>query len=387
VAFAPFVALCCLGLSVVAARQLTLRIDRSRSTAAWAEIQRVTDQIKALDAGVDRLSTAIGRLRGQQQDLTYQKQVALAELRQGLFCSQCMHSKSEIERSGESFEEHLRRVHGKPVPATQEQLRKKEQEFDQRIAALDEQIRGQETDRSAMLVERQGMASNRIARAIDAWRMALIAEDKDASTELRRRQTALAEQYAALLRSKAIADGERLGALEKQFADLLAFTRANDKYLEESRLSALTKLRDTVGQELAAKILPPNYSTPDLSWKFSTVKVGAKLEADRLAIFATLPISGYGHKVLDFQGGLKAGTDWFEQTMRVRAGFEAWGFGVGMERATEFKANRAFISDKPYVAMPAWASDAVSKFLMQHPSYDRYLAPTASQPTNLQVRP
>jgi len=52
---------------------------------------------------------------------TYENKVY--EMKQGLFCSKCMRSKSELERTGKDFYYHVyQEAHGQVVPATQEQL-------------------------------------------------------------------------------------------------------------------------------------------------------------------------------------------------------------------------------------------------------------------------
>jgi len=73
------------------------------------------------------------------QKLQSQEEEALDQLRLGLFCSECGRSKSEIERTGESFESHLQRVHGHAV-ATQAMLDNKRAFYESQIAQLRQQI-------------------------------------------------------------------------------------------------------------------------------------------------------------------------------------------------------------------------------------------------------
>lgn len=69
-----------------------------------------------------------------------QRNKALADFREGLFCSLCKRSKTEIEQSGENFFDHIRRVDGQVIRATPEQVAAKEQEYDGKIASLRQQI-------------------------------------------------------------------------------------------------------------------------------------------------------------------------------------------------------------------------------------------------------
>lgn len=95
------------------------------------------------------------RLQRDTELKTAQRQVesdciqAIQELRQGLYCSQCNRSKSEIERqTGRPFEEHLIEVQGVPIPAPPQAIAQKEEEcrqkFDEatrRIAENDAEMR------------------------------------------------------------------------------------------------------------------------------------------------------------------------------------------------------------------------------------------------------
>lgn len=66
-----------------------------------------------------------------------EKQQMIDECRRGLYCDQCKDSKSEIEASGnETFQAHLRRVGGQAIPLPEEEIKKKEKVFDDRIAAV-----------------------------------------------------------------------------------------------------------------------------------------------------------------------------------------------------------------------------------------------------------
>ncbi|MGC4043573.1 MAG: hypothetical protein QM758_07180 [Armatimonas sp.] len=62
-----------------------------------------------------------------------QKQKGLEELRQGYYCSKCNRPASEIEKTGESFSQHLGRVKGTPVPAPPDVIRKKAEEYNAKI--------------------------------------------------------------------------------------------------------------------------------------------------------------------------------------------------------------------------------------------------------------
>lgn len=75
-------------------------------------------------------------------ELQRDKNQALADLRAGLFCSECNRSKTEIERGREDFYAHLRDVQGKPVPATQKQLQRALQSWSSKIASAQNRCDG-----------------------------------------------------------------------------------------------------------------------------------------------------------------------------------------------------------------------------------------------------
>ena len=69
-----------------------------------------------------------------------EKLEVLAELRTALYCSQCQRLKSELERAGESFEEHVGKVQVRRAPAPEELIARKMAEFDQNIALLEQEL-------------------------------------------------------------------------------------------------------------------------------------------------------------------------------------------------------------------------------------------------------
>jgi Transglycosylase SLT domain len=74
--------------------------------------------------------------RAEVAELIREKLQVLEEMAEGLYCSKCMRSRTEIEKSEHiSFAAHLQDVQGDPVPAPPELMVKKTQEYDQKIAS------------------------------------------------------------------------------------------------------------------------------------------------------------------------------------------------------------------------------------------------------------
>lgn len=110
-------------------------------------------------------------LKRQIRVLQQKKAAVLRDLRNGLFCSECKRSKTEIEQN-ENFENHLRSVKGKPVPASPELMRAKADEIDAQIERLEGQI---------------DAINQRVAREFEA-------RNRERQEENRRQLQALADQ-------------------------------------------------------------------------------------------------------------------------------------------------------------------------------------------------
>lgn len=91
----------------------------------------------------------LSKLLDEQAALIAEKDKALQELRLGYYCSQCGRPASQIQREeSETFQQHLGRVQGRAIPATQEQLDKKAREYDQKIEALANRIEAKRATRA-----------------------------------------------------------------------------------------------------------------------------------------------------------------------------------------------------------------------------------------------
>lgn len=123
--------------------QVSYRTSDDAQAAAQSALNRVRENERCVARVVERNNenneqqVALARKIG---DLIEEKKVALEEFREGWFCSKCKRSKSEIEKAeGISFEDHLKKVNGEPVPATEEQINEKSAEFNQKISGLEGQ--------------------------------------------------------------------------------------------------------------------------------------------------------------------------------------------------------------------------------------------------------
>src|SRR5690606_15159991 len=130
-------------------------VSRAQTTAAGTvssmeQLARsFTDDQKRIQEGKAAIQTSyqleaerLAEMQSELNALILEKANALAELRSGLFCSQCNRPKSQIEReTGQSFQSHLTEVSGVPKAASPEAIQVKSDEYDRKIADLQEKIR------------------------------------------------------------------------------------------------------------------------------------------------------------------------------------------------------------------------------------------------------
>lgn len=113
---------------------------------------------------IQALQAKIPPLEAQRRDLVTLRERVRLELQAGRYCSECQHSESEITRSGEDFNTHLRRVGGKPVAAPQDVIDRRMGEFDDKIAEIDRkllEIQDQINEQKDARTERQQKAAAR----------------------------------------------------------------------------------------------------------------------------------------------------------------------------------------------------------------------------------
>src|SRR5947207_15359558 len=70
---------------------------------------------QATAANLARIDQQIFDCKTKIQELQRREEQMVDELRRGLFCSKCKRSKSEIERTGVTFEKHLQDVKGQAI--------------------------------------------------------------------------------------------------------------------------------------------------------------------------------------------------------------------------------------------------------------------------------
>jgi hypothetical protein len=138
-------------------------------------------------------------------ELSRQWDIKLKELKEGLFCSKCMRSKTEIERAEKQpFEKHLTDVSGKPVPATPEQIAKAEEAYQKQFENLAEQrISAQKRCDEELRRKQKEEEDRRQREAEDAARKAEEEERARQERERIERERREAEKQAFIMQEKA----------------------------------------------------------------------------------------------------------------------------------------------------------------------------------------
>lgn len=122
--------------------------EYATSRDAFAAADRAGERQHEAEKQMDRLrernernNDKIRELATQIEDLYQKRKQALHELAAGMYCSECKRTASEIEAEEKRpFADHLRKVKGHAIPATQKMLEEKAASYDRLIERLEERI-------------------------------------------------------------------------------------------------------------------------------------------------------------------------------------------------------------------------------------------------------
>lgn len=154
-------------------------VARGMAARVVGSLDALTSRVQNNLARIRRLKQLVAQAEAQVRALMADKSRVLAELRAGYYCSQCHRSKTEIERGGESFMEHLVRVNGHIVPAPPSEIDAKAAEYDSRIANAEQAVEAARTQRDSQVpaLEQQNQdARDQIQQGIYLWESATTLE-------------------------------------------------------------------------------------------------------------------------------------------------------------------------------------------------------------------
>ena len=146
-----------------------------------------------------------------------------ADLRAGLFCSMCMNSKTEIEKT-ENFYAHLARVHGKIIPATQAQMdqayKKYKDQYDNLNSSYTDQFKGCEENYNAAMKQKQEEEAAAQKQKQEAAKEALQKQQAAARQAALEKQQQIEQQKQQLAQQMADIQKQQLDDIHKNTQDI-----------------------------------------------------------------------------------------------------------------------------------------------------------------------
>lgn len=234
----------------------------SKANSIEENRKKIKDLESKIQASYQDETAKLNKIKKQLSDLRTEKSNALYELRNGFYCSKCNTPKSEFESRGESFTAHLNSVSGRAVPASQEVIQKKMDEYDRKIEAKEEEIRKFTYEENEFVRKRAEWAKQ-------------IQDLKDRNASLCQEITALSNSY----KTKVVAEGKSIQT--NLSSELMRFVA--DKHYIEDRLDIIAvKLNELASEEQKAlsEIRDKVYKKNEENKK----NLGEKIESNKMRL-------------------------------------------------------------------------------------------------------
>ena len=177
--------------------------DSNRISELLGKLRDQATACNRLDDDIEKLEAEI---RQVEKDLAAQ----LREMAEGKFCSECLRSASQLEREGEPFLYHVRKVRGTAIPASPEQFEKVRQRAAEKIASIRGRLNRQQDEKKKAL--------SALNDALHQLQVSIATYHRDITTE-RDLQIASWAAEAGRWEEKLAAQQGQLNALAKQPAD------------------------------------------------------------------------------------------------------------------------------------------------------------------------
>ena len=179
----------------------------------------------------DNCQAQLAELRGKKGGLDYDYARIVAEFKAGLFCNLCNQSKSQIEKGGEEFYSHIKRVQGKVVQAPQSAYDQAYREYTSKVNTLQSDVARKERDCQNFGNMATSSFNNEVQKANDDK----LQRQKDAQnkqTAYNNQQTANNNQQQKLrddeLKKQQDAANLQLQQSQKAFDDIINQQKATD---------------------------------------------------------------------------------------------------------------------------------------------------------------
>lgn len=294
--------------------------------------------IESLSADAQRLSNEIAKSDARLQDLANQlsslkvdKERTLEEYREGLFCSGCGKTRSEILATGQQFPHPGQSV----VRATQQQLDNKAQEFDQKIAGVEREIAALAQTQADRRRRHADLVGQQLPGHVIAWRDAMNCATTEADQRWER-AAALADSTIKQLMGAVVSTTDpaqvrllkgRLRELDRKRDELHFDRQLKRAELEKAKNDGLARISSALSTA-GAPFLVPAFSSMAGMEPLPLALPGAdvSLGFDRLSV---------GMDFGDAKVKLTAEGDWFSGKTSISGTIEAFDVPIGVKRTTQ----------------------------------------------------
>ena len=144
---------------------------RTMAATVTSSVAGLINAAGRLVAEADKLAAEDSRLRQKLQDLTQEKALKLEEYRNGLFCSGCNRTKSEILAMGDTFPHPGQHI----IRATPEQIAAKERELQAPIDRTEKELKDT-ADKRVKVVAQRDEALSQVEAGLALWRASVTFE-------------------------------------------------------------------------------------------------------------------------------------------------------------------------------------------------------------------
>lgn len=223
-------------------------IGSSKAVFAAAFISAITLVSQfAYSQGVDRTAYQSryddcnrrqNELRSKLATLKNESNVALEELRDGLYCSECKNPKSRIEREQKiSFQQHLKNVGGRAEPATQAMLDKEKARYDREIHDLEVDVDGTRLDCDRIQMDYNNQVKSAQQEEARARQQQIEDQQQEQQRAIEAQQQAALEEYNRIM-TEHNAQQERIQMAQDELGQKMEYSRqkAEDQYAQNEQL-------------------------------------------------------------------------------------------------------------------------------------------------------
>lgn len=312
------------------------------------QAEQLAQEVENLNSRIQELRSEIAKRANEANALASEKIRALAEMRDGFFCSGCGQTRTQILAKGEQFPHPGQHI----VAATGKQLEAKAQEFDQKIASVRQDAQNLAKQADQLDVQRSDIVTNRLPRAVLDWRDAIIADEEELrrsceaeNQQLQRRAEQLGTQLAATSAPGDIAQiMTQYNDLQQEWETAQKTSRRQADLLESNKKTGLAELDKALSRAGAPFLIPPMYMLPTFTLDTKFTPLELKVSPNSLVLTAKF---GTGLKAV-----LETRSDFFTSSMSVKMGLESFGFSGGMQRTTSFGPDGVTTTENPFFKTP-----------------------------------